>query len=528
MAEMLSGTLKSSVHLLASLDPGAGKTEALCSFLRSWKADHFSPAGGALVVLATHKEIQSCIDRAGLETQDFAVLIHKNAPLASIGSTDPAAAPVLFTTREMLHRRCQGKTFAETSCYYYLGRPRTLKVWDEAFMPAKDVTLRKDLIVQPLAELRLRDFPAARTLEALGDSLSADRIGQATHVALAVSSAPKALQTHLGLKAGDHLSALQSLAGREGVVVDCNGLGLHLAGAVMPLPEDFAPCLILDASGRVRETYMAMETAGTLKRLPGFTAGYSGLRVRHWNRAASRSTLKDDEARREVLSAVSDIINEGDDAEPWLIIHAQDRDSYSIVEELRGLTINPERLAFLHWGSHHGTNEYRHIRRVVVLGLWRQPSPTYSALHIAAGGPLETAAVRETVEAIKAGEHRHNLLQAVCRSSIREGKPCEVYIVDKLKGAAGLLTETFPGAVVSSWNPEGLKLPTAALRLSMAIEEGLRASGGGTVTKRTVMDLYGASGAAFRKTVTSPAMVDWMGLRGLRVATRYFEDLRAA
>ena len=67
MVQMLSGQLSSPVLQLASLDPGSGKTEALCCFLRSWKAQGFTPAHGALIVLSTHKEIESCIERSDLQ-----------------------------------------------------------------------------------------------------------------------------------------------------------------------------------------------------------------------------------------------------------------------------------------------------------------------------------------------------------------------------------------------------------------------------------------------------------------------------
>lgn len=535
MGEMLSGTLIDPVHLLASLDPGAGKTEALCSYLQTWKANGFRPSGGALIVLTTHKEIQSCIDRAGLEATDYAARVHKGAALATQGLLNADLAPVLFTTHEMLRRQCEGRSFADTPCYHFRGRPRALRVWDEAFMPSTPAILRKDLIGQPLADLRPHNNAAVCILQALGDSLEAAGVGKAVQVPRAAESAHKALQTHLGHDAAERLSALKSLAGRAGVVVDCNGLGLHLAGAVMPLPDDFAPCLILDASGRVRETYRAMEAAGTLKRLPGFTANYSRLQVHHWNRAASRSTLRGDDDRHEVLASVAKLIGAEDDNEHWLIIHAQDRpgQSYSVVDELRGLVANPDRLSFLHWGNHHGTNEYRLIRRVVVLGLWRPPMPVYSALHIAAGGSLDLATDRGALDAIEAGEHRHNLLQAVCRASVRQGNEgtcgdCEVYVVDRLKDGAAMLQETFPGAIVAPWEPVEKPMPAGAARVSMAIEEALQHAGGVKVSKDAVRVRLGYTGEGLRKALKAPALVEWMTHRGLTVTTRALVDLRAA
>jgi len=303
----------------------------------------------------------------------------------------------------------------------------------------------------------------------------------------------------------------------------------------MPLPDDFAPCLILDASGRVRETYRAMESAGTLKRLPGFQADYSRLKVRQWHRAASRSTLKDEGDRQEVLASVAALIGAEHDNEPWLIIHAQDRptDGYSVVEELRGLVANPERLSFLHWGNHHGTNEYRHIRRVMVLGLWRAPPPAYTALHIAAGGSVDLATDKDTLDAMEAGEHRHNLLQAVCCASVRQGHEgvcgdCEVYVVDRLKDGTALFQETFPGAIVVPWKPVGQKMPKGTLRVVEAIEAELEATSARTVSKASVRARLGIGEEGMRKALKAPALAEWMTHRGLVVTRRGFEVLMAA
>jgi hypothetical protein len=72
MVQMLAGPPVEPVFHLASCDPGTGKTEALCSFLNAWKSVSFQPSGGALIVLATRKEIESCISRSGLDPIEVA------------------------------------------------------------------------------------------------------------------------------------------------------------------------------------------------------------------------------------------------------------------------------------------------------------------------------------------------------------------------------------------------------------------------------------------------------------------------
>ena len=142
MAQMLAGPPMEPVFHLASCDPGTGKTEALCSFLNAWKSLNFQPSGGALIVLATLYEIKSCIVRSDLDPIDYAVLT-SDQELNDSGLLAPEAAPVLFTTQEMLRRRCHGRSFADVEELHFKGFPRALRVWDEAFLPATPKTLSR-------------------------------------------------------------------------------------------------------------------------------------------------------------------------------------------------------------------------------------------------------------------------------------------------------------------------------------------------------------------------------------------------
>jgi hypothetical protein len=452
--------------------------------------------------------------------------------LNALGLPDANHAPVLFTTQEKIRRECARQSFAEASVFHYYGQPRSLRIWDETFVPATPTTFRKDLLLQPLADLRPEDFKAAASLETLGGSLSVDAVGQTVTVPLEVLGTHTALKRHFKEALPDAWDDLRSLAGTEAVVVNCNSRGLHLAGGTRPIPEDFAPALILDASGRVRQTYRTMETAGLLKRLPEAPMDYRNLRIRHWGRAASRSAMGDPKARQEVLEAVAATINESGADEPWLVIHHQDREgaSYSLKDELSGLVVNSSRLSWLHWGNHHGTNAYQDIRKVVVIGLWLKPPPTYSALHVAAGGRLDLATDKATLDALKAGEDRHNLLQAVCRGAVRKGSEgvcgaCEVHLVGKMgKGARQLLEETFPGAEVGRWVPRGHELTGSALRVARALERAFSQPGTQRVQKGALRVALGfRSSEALAKVIRREDFRAWVTSRGWQVTLRAFE-----
>src|SRR5262249_1246634 len=87
------------------------------------------------------------------------------------------------------------------------------------------------------------------------------------------------------------------------------------------LPMNFAPLLILDASGSLRVTYKAWAKGrGGLVQLPSLGKTYRNLTIYHWDhpagKAAYRSNKKQDEFARAVVSAVRSIPPD----EPVLII----------------------------------------------------------------------------------------------------------------------------------------------------------------------------------------------------------------
>ncbi len=529
---LLSGDLSNPVLHLAFFDPGSGKTSSVCSFLQSWKASGFKPDNGALIVLATHKEILSCIQASGLDPADYGVLIAKDKALPEMGNPDIDGTPVLFTTQEKLRHLCSGRSFAEVALLHYAGRPRQLRVWDEAFLPSVPTILRKDSLLQPLEKLRPLAPETASLVDALGDSLSADRAGELVQVPAEAAIAQGVLKSTLGAHEAERWAPLKDLAGTAALIVNDGGNGVSLVGAGRSIPADFAPALILDASGRVRETYKALEAQGIIQPLPVEPKSYSRLTVHHWHRAASRSTLKDEGARAEVLEAARAVIDAHPE-EDWLVIHPKGRDEDNIFRELSTKATRPDRLSSVHWGAHHGTNDFRHIRKVMVLGLWHRPRPYYQALQIAAGVPLSDIADCEALDTFIAGEHRHDLLQGVCRASVRQWGTdgtcgaCEVYLIGRLgsgvESGRELLLETFPGAEICSWVPEVARKLSPSHRLQRLLETAFEVPGVVKVQKATMKTAMGyGSSQALSKVIRQGDMRVWMDRRGIEVTARAF------
>lgn len=70
---------------------------------------------------------------------------------------------------------------------------------------------------------------------------------------------------------------------------------------------------------------------------------------------------------------------------------------------------------------------------------------------------------KDLLDQMRSGEHMHHILQALCRSSVRQGRdsgcgPCNAYIIaPKRSGIRDLLPEIFPGCKVGTWRPNKTK-----------------------------------------------------------------------
>jgi hypothetical protein len=49
---------------------------------------------------------------------------------------------VRFTTHAMVESRCKGWKFAEVGAFHYRGKPRSVRIWDEAILAGHTLTIR--------------------------------------------------------------------------------------------------------------------------------------------------------------------------------------------------------------------------------------------------------------------------------------------------------------------------------------------------------------------------------------------------
>lgn len=514
---------------LSSLDPGKGKTEAVCAFLRAWSLREFDPSGGVLVAVSRVEEIASYIARCELREDDYAVLVSSSYPVGLRGRQDQDRAPVLFTTHEMVRRWCTGRRFQDVEAFHFEGSPRQCRVWDESMVLGRAATIRLDAIRSLLEPIRPLSASAAQNLDELVEVVAAASPGEVVRVPPSRREW-SSLRHDLHEKETQHWDTLTALAGKEALIVESNYRGRELVGTLDVLPSDFAPALILDASGRVRHTYSIWEEReDNLVRLPAAVNDYSQLTIHHWNRPCSRSTFQHADKQAEILGAAAELIN-CNPTTRWLVLDHAPRPGEKRREDLLRQLVGPlDRVQFLHWGSHHGTNAYRDIDHILVLGLWHLAPSTYAEYCLASSGGGGTPELTDDdLARMEVGEHKHNLLQAICRGAVRNSSggrssPCVAYVIGRIgSDTVAVLRETFPGADVKNWEPVESPLTGQALAVAAVLRDHFHDHEVLKVRKETIRQAVGfRQSQSLAQVLKRPDVARWMAAQGLSTSTRY-------
>jgi hypothetical protein len=87
-----------------------------------------------------------------------------NVELNSLGRNDHANAQVLFTTQQKLPHLLQyQKNFAEMPLFRYRSKPRQVRIWDEAILPAEPLTFTipqvEEIVSRLAAQISQRPDP---------------------------------------------------------------------------------------------------------------------------------------------------------------------------------------------------------------------------------------------------------------------------------------------------------------------------------------------------------------------------------
>lgn len=461
MAAMADGTAPPK-FFLSSLDPGVGKTTALIHFVQETLRSEQHEDVSVLLCFSQREEIKKLVDVMGLDEADFAVFT-RGEKYTGLSSTPPSEARILFTTHAMIKTRCRGRCFRDAGVFHYKGEVRDVRIWDEEMLPGEVVSINTDQLAALRDPLRASHPTLAELIKGLERELEASG-GQGTFTWPDVKEATGV--SYLAAKQGleprhaSHLDNLYTLSGRRVLLRK-----LHNAHTVITaldnrdvIPDDLAPAVILDASGRVRATYGQWEKAtGKLKRLPSVARSYRNLSVHVMDKGSGKTEWFNQGVA--LAHEVARMIDSKPDEE-WLVVYHIGVNGGAVPDQILGLlSTNPDRVSFLNWGKHQGTNEFRHIQNVILTGLNNHPATDYEMKARYYNGISNDQRVpKALVQEIEAGEQKHHILQALCRSFVRQGKgsdcgPCNAYIIaPKRSGVRDFLPEVFPGCTVNTWD----------------------------------------------------------------------------
>ncbi|SNT43253.1 hypothetical protein SAMN05421757_1301, partial [Tropicimonas sediminicola] len=414
-----------AVDNLSSLDPGVGKTSAIKHLVRQTLVSPHHHDVSFLLCLPRIAEIIRLAKELGLEEADYAVLT-SDEKVNGLSSTAPSDARILLTTHEMVRRHVDGRSFNEASAFHFAGGVRTVRIWDEEFLPGEVVTVTQEELATLPAHLgrsqpRLRDavdkFVEDMKAAANGDvldfpALSSLYTGDSVDVQNSLGPNP-------GQIAIDALKSCMRLSGGKVRIARSSGRQITALGVRTTMPSDFYPLLVLDASGRVRQTYELLEKGPQIvRRLRTATKDYGNLTIRVMQRGGGKYSWQ--KHGQELAQEIASIISSKPE-EPWLVIYHKSvlggRFPEVVSEMASG---DPARISFVNWGAHQGTNDYAHIPNVILAGTTFYEEHHYLGLaHLCAAIPTDIDPMPVLVDGVKAGEHSHHILQGLCRGSAR-------------------------------------------------------------------------------------------------------------
>ena len=485
---------------LSSVDPGVGKTSMLEQSLYSLLYSPKHKDVGVLVCVSRLEEITKIVSQSSLLDSMFSAFTSDiNVNKLGRGMDEVDKARVLFTTQQMVSSRCDGKSFSDVSEFHYKGKPRAVRVWDEAMLPGETLTLNRSLLMELSMKWNYTYPDLGDLIEDLGNSLKDNSNGDLVSIpdleGTIGATKEKLLEAiPTGIDNYDLLyhaaTTLWLLSGKSVAVkkdrVQKKGYPQTILSYRDHLPEDLAPMLILDASGRVRKTYDLWEASdrNNLVQLRQARKTYKNLTIHLWKRGGGKSSFRNPASYDEILEGICATIDAKPD-EDFLIVHHltkkdrknKDKALFNVPEAVSANISNKRTgsIQFTSWGKHKASNEWSHVPNVILAGTLFYPLSYYESLgrmasNIAPGMPFGREMYNETA----LGEHKDAILQAGCRAAIRcsvDGDcppKSHLYIIASAgSGIPGALQDVFPKHAPKEWKPVKRKL---SKKLTEAVE----------------------------------------------------------
>jgi hypothetical protein len=492
---------------LSSCDPGTGKSQAAGRFLWALTQSPNYASVGAIVCSFRKSEIQTMVEdliAMGVPASKIAVITSDDRynRLGAGTDVDPTTCQILVTTQQRLEMQCQ-VSFEMAEQFHFMGSARRIRIWEEGWLPGVANALSSAELASLIQPLTYKPG-VMDAIDGLRVKLRDAKDGDLVPVPDFEADLNLDLNEALGLfqsrPHGDRqvLTALFRLSGRAARVKwDGNAKGNSVLTYEDTLPLDLAPLLVLDASGRVRQTYADMEKhRGIVVPLPTAPKRYDPLTVHVWQTAGSKAGWSRN--GEELLAGIVSTIQTKPD-EKWLVVHHKASRGVpnlprEIAKALPGMTSVDLRtgeqrkdadgnavssqVEFVNWGRHQATNRWREVPNVILAGTLFMGAATYTALtHMAQGKRPETHRMdKEDIYLTTLGEHKDLLLQSLCRGRVRklngdECLPMDAYVIASTQsGIPGALRDVFPGCHIKRWSPVNGAKAKMSPRMVQAID----------------------------------------------------------
>lgn len=474
---MADGSLKDSSFYVSCLAPGIGKTSTIIQAIRNLSKMTEYAATGVIIFLSRVEEIAKLAKDMGLPTSDFSTIVSRHYPeILALGNTDKQQARVLFTTQQMLEACCRSTdSFESIRQFLWNGKPRQVKIWDEAILPSNHFTVDEWSISGLLDPLRFAgEMALAKELSDFRKELENAKDKDVVIVPdihrhrLALNEIVGLVETPRHKAATEYLWKLSDKPCR--VRKDQNTItALDYEDF---LPKDLGPMLIMDASGSQRETYrLWYEHRHGIKFLHSPQKTYEGLTVFHWNRGSGRDAKQNPANGKKLVDGVVKAITSIPEGKPILVIHKKPRGKKDLdwEKEIRERIRDRSNVSFCTWGQHTATNDYVDCEHVILADLLNYATSQYEAIGRGAkGAKVEEDFSDEDFQGTRLGEFAHNVYQAACRGAVRRsiGTQCPqgvtLHMIFSTNRGTGfprpMLKRVFPGCTVVDWNPIPKKL----------------------------------------------------------------------
>ena len=439
------GKLEDAVYL-SSIPAGTGKTTSLVAFSQALVNDATYADTGILITVNRIDEARD-IAMQMADVADKVCVFTSDPKVNALGQhSDANAAQVCISTQAALKltlKALAGRPFGDASRYHYRGRRRAVVCWDEFLGFNRPVTLDADAVVSLSGAMRRQSSDAANSLMEWAAVLA--KAGEGVH------AVPDF--TDLGV---DFRRLEDDVADRDDLVAQVRGLAIMSGGqgyatqgdygkptliAHYPeLPPSLMPVIVTDASARLNRSYALMAQKVPVRWLREATKTYRNMTLRIVPAAASRSVYRDPKSfrGRDLIDMATRYIRSVAPEEVLVVSYKGNLNIHGVTERTIRAAIDARlgdgavwidkgtdlrRVHHITWGQHTASNDFKHVRHIILMGLNFLPRP---ASYASAGAALDMDLTKERpdatdVEDMRLGMLKDATLQAILRGNARMG-----------------------------------------------------------------------------------------------------------